>query len=459
MDRKPFIHAVVTAILLAFAAPVHAVEHAAVSPVQGEGIAEARELMRTGRFEEALEILLPLAAERTVDAEVVFNLGMAATGASQEPGLTAAERNALLDSAIKVFSGLLAHRPDLVRVRLELARAYFLRGRDGPARRQFELALASDPPPAVVANINRHLAEIRGRKRWRGNFGMALAPDTNIGSQSSDPTVLIDVGGQSLPFTRDQNEESGVGFSIWAGLEREEPLSRNVRLRFGGNISRREYSGSENDSMALGGHFGPRWLIGPRGEASLLLEARREWQRGDPYNRSMGLRLEASRRLSARLSANGSASWKEKRHDDGTSLDGPVTDLSAGLSWTLRPTLRATFRAGLGSERPESESRRNRTRWVSVGARTALPRGFSVSGTLTGRWAGYEGPGWVGQNVLDGSDREDRTASVRLSVLKRDLTVRGFSPRLSVTHERRDSNAQQADYRRTWAELSFVRPF
>ena len=55
--------------------------------------------------------------------------------------------------------------------------------------------------------------------------------------------------------------------------------------------------------------------------------------------------------------------------------------------------------------------------------------------------------------------REDMTRSVRISVLKRDLTIRGFSPQLSVTHERRGSNAQQADYRRTGAEISFVRQF
>ena len=60
-------------------------------------------------------------------------------------------------------------------------------------------------------------------------------------------------------------------------------------------------------------------------------------------------------------------------------------------------------------------------------------------------------PGW--------QPREDATRSIRLSVLKRDLTIRGFSPQLSVTHERHESNAQQDDCRRTEAEISFVRQF
>ena len=134
-------------------------------------------------------------------------------------------------------------------------------------------------------------------------------------------------------------------------------------------------------------------------------------------------------------------------------------DLSAGLRWVATPILQSDIRAGWARERPESEDLRSRTRWASVGASAALPRGFSVSGTLTGRWTEYAGPGRPPTDVLDGTQREDVTRSIRLSAHKRDFTIRGFSPQLSVTHERRDSNAQQADYRRTSGELSFVRQF
>ncbi len=60
---------------------------------------------------------------------------------------------------------------------------------------------------------------------------------------------------------------------------------------------------------------------------------------------------------------------------------------------------------------------------------------------------------------MDGSPRKDVTRSIRLSVLKRDLTIQGFSPQFSVILERRVRNTQQADYRRTGGEISFVRQF
>ena len=399
-------------------------------------------------------------AQRTIDADELFHYGLFTVAESQRPGRTTEESEELLDEAIAVFRTMLVERPDLVRVRLELARAFFLRGRDGLAKRHFELALAANPPAPVVANINRHLAEIRARKRWSAHFGVALAPDTNIGTASANETVMLDVFGQRLPFTLDDGgEKSGIGVSIWTGGEYQLPLAPSLRLRMGGNIFRSDYADSQFDRMTLRGHVGPRWLIDQRTEASLLLTARQEWRSDEPSSRSLGLRLEASRRLSPRLTGQLGLSWSKKRHDESTHLDGPVKDLSAGLSWAMTPTLQTDFRAGWSSEEPETETLRSQTRWASLGARTALPRGFNASGALTSRWTDYEGPGFSPTNVLDGTSREDVTRSLRLSGHKRDFTIRGFSPQLSVTHERRGSNAQLSDYRRTWGELSFVRQF
>ena len=419
-------------------------------------------LLRQGEIEDAIDVVRPHLPGDIRAVDLLFETGMIMLGSAQTmPSSEARRREVLLDASIAAFRAILAEHPGLVRVRLELARAFFLQGQDGLAKRHFEHALAADLPPPVVANINLHLAEIRARKRWSAHFGIALAPDTNIGAASANETVMLDFAGQRLPFTLDDGgEKSGIGVSIWTGGEYQLPVAPSLRLRMGGNIFRSDYADSQFDRMTLRGHAGPRWLIDQRTEASLLFTARQEWQ-GDnePSSRSLGLRLEASRRLSPRLSGQIGVSWSKKRHDESDHLDGPVKDLSAGLSWAMTPTLQTDFRAGWSSEEPETETLRSQTRWASLGAHTALPRGFNASGALTSRWTDYEGSGFPPTNVLDGSPREDVTRSLRLSGHKRDFTIRGFSPQLSVTHERRGSNAQQADYRRTWGELSFVRQF
>ncbi len=246
------------------------------------------------------------------------------------------------------------------------------------------MVLAVSPPTPVVIDIDYHLAMIQAHKRWCACFGMAIAPDTDIGGASASEVVMFDFAGQLLPFTLDDGgEKSSIGLSIWAGGEYQEPLAPNWRLRVGGSIFRREYAGKQFDRMGLGFHAGPRWLIDPRTEASLLLTFRREWQGSRPSSRSAGVRLEASRRFTPRLSGQLGATWSKKRHDESTRSDGPVSDLSVGLTLSGRPTLQANFHTGWERARTEAETLRNRT--LSLGARIALPCGFNVSETLTGR--------------------------------------------------------------------------
>ena len=156
-----------------------------------------------------------------VDADLLFSAAMAALGAAHAPDLTEAERAALLDRSIAVFHALLVVQPDLPRVRLELARAFFLKGEDALARNHFRRVLAGNPPAPVVANINRFLAQIRARRGWTARFGLALAPDSNIGAGSKQDTIYIN----GLPFLRDAGEltSSGVGVLVWAGWEDQHP--------------------------------------------------------------------------------------------------------------------------------------------------------------------------------------------------------------------------------------------
>jgi len=422
-------------------------------------------LFTQGEVDAAVDAVRPYLSEDARAVDMLFEVGMITLGAAQTaPPSDVAGRDALLDSSIAVFRAILAAHPEFIRVRLELARAFFLKGRYGLARRNFELALAANPPAPVVANINRHLAMIQARRRWSGYFGMALAPDTNIGAAEDNEDIYIDYLRLDGPFKRNPESgvQSGIGLSLWAGGEYQQPLAPNWRLRLGGDVSRREYEGSRFDSMRLGGHVGPRWLVDARTEASLLFTTHRDWTGNDqPYSRSLGLRLEAFRRLSPRLSGQLDASWRARRYDKKMDRDGPASDISIGLRRAMTPTLQANVRAGLGRERPGEKEKdlRSRTQWLSLGASSTLPRGFNISGTLTGRWTDYKGPGRPPNNVRDGTPRKDITRSVRLSALKRDFTIRGFSPQVSVIRERRDSNAQQSDFRRTGGDLSFVRQF
>ena len=57
--------------------------------------------------------------------------------------------------------------------------------------------------------------------------------------------------------------------------------------------------------------------------------------------------------------------------------------------------------------------------------------------------------------TIDRMPREDRLRILSGSEFNRAFTAYGFSPRVTVVNERRDTNAQGLDYSRTRADLSF----
>ena len=207
----------------------------------------------------------------------------------------------------------------------------------------------------------------------------------------------------------------------------------------------------------MGAHLGPRWLIGRRTEASLLASARLSWLSDEPDFRDLGLRFEGRHRLTPRLSTTFNASWHDRRYPGRPWSNGPLVDLTAGLGWAALPTVRLDAAGGWASQRTDRERLRNSSRWVRAGVTAQLPWGFTVGGSGTVRWTGYEG-NWA-PFVLGGGERSDRTWSIRLNVHNRAVTVSGFSPQLSVVHEKRTSNAQLHGYKRIFGELRFVRLF
>ena len=421
-------------------------------------IAEARDLSKKRRYVEALTVLRPVAAQRTVPSEALFLIGIAGIEASAQPGMSEKARDALLDAAIEALRTMLVRDPGLVRVRLELARAFFLKGEDGLARRHFERVLAGNPPAAVALNVNRFLNIMRARKRWTVRVGMALAPDSNISSRSDERTILIDTPFGRLPFTTQGDKpQSGVGIAVWAGGEYQYPIDPRWRLRAGGDVSRREYRAREFDRTFVSAHLGPRWLIGRASEASVLASVRQSWLADEEDWRDIGVRVEGRHRLNLRTTAYLNAARHERRYEGRDLLDGPLTDLSAGVGWVASPTMRVNAALGWSRQRTELERERNSSRWGRVGATFLLPWGFTVGGAATLRWTEYEGD-WV-PFVVGGGERRDLTRALRFDLHNRAVTVGGFSPQLSMTQEERTSNAQLYGYDRLSGELRFVRLF
>ena len=415
----------------------------------------ARVLVERNRFAEALQILGPLVPDHPNQTEVRFLIGLASSRGSQAPDLSDDQRLALLDQAIAAFRSILIRRPELVRVRLELALAFYLKEDDDLAREHFERTLVGRPPEALVANINRFLNIMRARRRWTGYFGFSLAPDTNINAASDAEFIYIN----GLPFRRGAQgrASSSIGVVGWGGAEYQYPLAARWRLRTGIDLNHREYKGGQWDQTYAGGYAGPRWLITRNTEMSLLASVSQRWWGGSSFNYDYGARLEVEHRVFAGLRLSGRALWSDRTYQQQKFLEGPLMVFSLGASYVLFPTVQINALVGYQQQDAISHSWTNAGYWTRVGTNVALPWGFTVGLSGEFRWTDYEA-GWF-PFVPDNSAREDHTRILGATLLNRAITVFGFSPQVAFSNQNRESNAQLFDFKRNLVEMRWVRQF
>ena len=458
MTTKPVFHILAIALFLLIAGQATNTAGAELDrSVDIPGVADARKLIKNGKYDEALGILRALVKTHPKHTDILFLFGLATIEKSEQPDITEADRESLLADTITALRTILIDRPELVRVRLELARAFFFNGDDGLARDHFERVLAGNPPPPVVANIQLFLDSIRARRSWSMYLGVALLPSTNIGKYPHENTIIIVPGLPDFPFRPDETRKSGVGISVWTGGQYHYPLTERVRFLLGSDATLQQYPGKEFDQTSLSGHVGPSWLAGQNTEISILANIRKNWIGASPYSSEIGAKLRVGYRLTRRINITGQAYWQRSDFRTNKFLDGPLRDFSLYGYWLITPTVRAEAAAGYARQRAKNPLYNNASRWGRIGVSVILPRGFTLGASYELRRKQYKGGSIFA--TLDGLSRRDRTGILRASVYNRAFTLYGFSPQLAVTNEAQKSNGQFHNYKSTSAELRFVRQF
>ena len=439
-------------------------------------------LLTQGRAAEALGLIRPISEARPDSEQAVFSTALAAiaTGeaavrAGAKPKKAPAKEH--FDLAISSLREMLVKDPGRLRVRLELGRALFSRGNciQPPgnlithllgddcwaAEQHFLRVLGADVPPTVVMNVRRYIQVCRARKRASGSLSLSLAPDTNVNTSTSAQTVNI----FGLPFQLNEEARatSGIGVVGAFGAEVQHPLPFKLfpksvtRLRVGGQVYRRDYSGGEFDDSNYGIYAGPRFLSN-RGQMSVLFQADRRSVNGLPYSRQYGVRVEGVRLVVPKLWVGGSA---EASRQTALSLNGPVG--KPGLSWntqafanySILPSLGIRFMGGSGREQTDRFSTRHSSRWVGVMGNYDLPLGFTLTAAQQMFLTNFEQP----NRLFSPDPPETKLWFSRLAFHNRLIQIKGFSPSLSLIREDRKSNITIYGYQRYRVEAGFVRVF
>lgn len=408
----------------------------------GAGLTLAEKLFEEGKLDEARSILLALQnadAPEIDQTQVSFLLGMAAV--QQEDH----------EAAVEYFRGILDNRPDLVRVRLELARALFALKRDQAAAYHFRLALADGLPDAAKANIKLFLDQIQARKVWRVGASFGLAPDSNVTAGPKDRAVEL----FGLPFQLDDDalERSGLGLSSSLSASYFPRLSARWRgeFRAGGSIT--DYENIHFDDAFIFAEAGPRFET--RGMSiSALGAVSRRFFGGDGYNTSVGAKASVSKGLNTRTWATFRFSGAYLDYDDADFRDGQV--YSAGLTFRRALNRLSTTQIGATVTREQTSDvlLRNTQYLFNAAYSRELPYGVTLQAGPDVYYRSFDN-----FDNSNGNVRTDWTYGGSIYVTKRDWRLGGFAPVVSYQYLMNESNADRFDYTRHRANVGLTRTF
>ena len=400
----------------------------------------ARVLMNAGRWREArliLERLKPADEEQRI--ERLFLLGLVEV------------RLGLLPEAAERFEAILAIRPDLTRVRLELARVYHLLGRDGKARFHFEASLGDELPSSVEGAVEAFLDRIDARKRWSVSLSLAALPESNPVKRTDREEVRI--GGVPFRLNDDAREASGTGLLLSTGAQYSPVLSEDWRGVLAASGAAKLHEQSDWNDISVQGDLGVARLF-DRGSVSGGLRIGRRWLGGERYSDGIGPWTRRRLRLSPALRLDGALGAERRDHPDNPGLDGWTVNFRPGLTYALSSA--TTLRTELDLEHASAREDRHGSRLggLAVSLSHAFQDGLSVSPRMSVHWRRYGG-----KDPLFRKRRSDRQARLSVNLLHRELQYRGFAPYVGCFVEWNRSSIPVNGYRNQGGVLGVSRTF
>lgn len=395
-------------------------------------------LLAPGITPEARAQDAPTATQLRTEAE--FRRGLQAVAAGDYAG------------AVTIFDGILARDAGLVRVRLELARALFLKGdEDERARFQFERVLSGELPQAVQDNVQKFLSALRQRRRWTLSAELAVIPDSNINGGAESREVTL--GG--LPYYLNESSVKKSGTAILTALRGTWRFADEGRWRIqtGAGLSQRSYDDSEYDDTVLNFSAGPRYLL-DRGEIGFGLSGYHRWYGLDPYSLFMGVQLDGNYLLSRQLKLEAAVRLGRVTSPDDSGREGPSSDGSITLRYALSPELLIYGSLDARRDAFANDLLANDAAGAAVGVYGDLPWGFSAGASfrLGGTW-------YDGESAFFQEARRDESRQYGLTVLNRNLRFWQVTPSLRYTHVENESTIDIYTYDRDILQIGLTREF
>ncbi|MDZ7642098.1 MAG: tetratricopeptide repeat protein [Desulfurivibrio sp.] len=418
----------------------------ATASVDDDPLAAGRQAMEAGDHEAAYDFLFTAFQEHPTDPDVNFLLGRAAfeTGRYEE--------------AVMAYERVLLYNPDSGRTKLELARAYVRLGSSEIARQYFREVLATNPPEAVMQNIQRFLAALDAAQKRHflsGLVTVGVGYDDNVRTSPESSTVSTVLGdvlltGDSATATSNYLFNTNTVINHVFRAQPNSPHSWRTSVT---NYNAFHETANDMDINLFGLSTGPSWR-----RDKLLVQGGLSYNQinlgFDRYLGALGLNANLTRVLTSNWALNAGAKYQKKDFIQNSEKD------SHNLTFNLGPVLsfgknRLSTTLSHEKERADAEHHSYDRHGVTMRYDRRLPRDFAAFVSLRYQKTDYQA---VNPNGLFADKREDKTKKYSLG-LSRVLWQSKNSRRSltgQATHTRTvaDSNIDLYEYRKDVSTLA-----
>ena len=304
------------------------------------------------------------------------------------------------DEAIASYERMLIIKPDLQRVKLDMAIAYMKASQPLEAKKIFEEVMASDPPAQVQDNIQVMLSQIDKavkRHRFSGTVGFGFNSDSNANSAPGSGEVSI-VG---LNFALDESGRSASDDHMFSVLS----LNHQYLMEVGQkdfwkstfSVYKTKQSSMRNlDLTAYSFKTGPSFVLSPRLRLGLTAGYSDVNLADQDYLRTNSYEIATDYLVTPKVKFNATVTREQRRYQNApeatTYADRSGYAFQESLGLTVAATKKDIINANL-MFRQESTAKRyndNSQKRVRIGYTRILPKDMMINTHVTFRKSQYK---------------------------------------------------------------------
>ena len=355
-------------------------------------------------------------------------------------------RDSDLNRSVSAFRQLITNFPNNPYIRFQLAETLFYNQEYEAAKSQFEKLRADTQNVRDIAVFDRFIDVINSKEQWNFAFGASFLNDKNLGNSAKEGTEATLPSGAVVTYNTPR--QSGQGISAWLSADKQWNVNDGKYVKFASSIANKYYWDNKNYnevnadvSIGFGysnarSHFEfmpfvqKRWYAGG---ATGLLAGKSLKQYIDTY----GFNFQASYWLNQQFKYSffyglGYDNYRNQRYSE--LYNGIAHNMSHSLMYM--PSATQYWALSLDLSKKNAEDKTNA--YDRYGTRLTWgqewPLGLATSTTLGIAKRNYK------EATFFGKKQKNTEYSSAVSLWHKSLHFAGFTPRVTYSYTKTDSN-------------------